>query len=202
MRIEVLFAVLGALMIGGCARESGAPAVSSTSPATQSPETARKAVLSNGPLWRSQGGGIYPASGSVARSIPCQLISLGLKLDPDAPELPPAKLIGRPSVCFNPSIYVGYLRSTLFIEGLDAKGARLFVTTVANPLHQDVEVPPPPSGGAMSHRVIETKTAAITAVISAPITPALVRLRWYEVGVDDQPSLLGETLWTRPQPAR
>jgi hypothetical protein len=130
------------------------------------------------------------------------LISLGLKIDPDAPELPPAKLIGRPSACFNSSIYVGYLRSTLFIEGLDAKGARLFVTTVANPLHQDVEVPPPPSGGAMSHRVIETKTAAITAVISAPITPALVRLRWYEVGVDDQPSLLGETLWTRPQPAR
>jgi hypothetical protein len=99
------------------------------------------------------------------------------------------------------SLYIGYLRSTLFIEGLDATGARLFVATGDNPLRQDVEVPPAP-GGQMSWRSIDNHATLVTTLIRAPITQALRRMRWYDVDENDQPRLLGETSWpNEPRPS-
>ena len=128
--------------------------------------------------------------------MPCQLVSLNLRLDSSAPPAEPAKLIGTPSPCRNTGTFNGYLRSTLFIEGLDADGARLFVATGTNPLHQDLEVPPPPAGGQFSWHAVDAKLPVITTMVSAPITPALARLRWFDVDENLQPHLLGETEWS------
>src|SRR5580698_10380500 len=136
---------------------------------------APQAAAGNGPLWTVDGGSVVPALGSVDASVPCHKTSL----------------------------YDGYLRSTLFIEGLDGNGARVFVATGFNPLHRDVEVPPPPpppnssspspSSGAMSWQAVDTPATLVTTLIAAPFTPALVRLRWYDVDDKFQPRLIGET---------
>jgi hypothetical protein len=150
----------------------------------------------NGPLWHNDGGGFIPSSGSVASNVPCQSVSLNLRLDRSAPEPARPKLIGTPSPCRNNSTFNGYLRSTLFVEGLDTHGARLFVATGINPLHQDLEAPPPPSGGQFSWHAVDTKMAVVTTLIQAPLTPALVRLRWFDVDENLQPHELGEMDWS------
>lgn len=149
----------------------------------------------NGPLWHVDGGGIVPSSGSVGSTVPCQFVALGLRLDSSAPPPAPPRLIGSPSPCRNNSTFSGYLRSTLFLEGLDAHGARLFVVTGTNPLHQDLEAPPPPTGGQFSWHAVDTKMPVVTTQIEAPLTPALVRLRWFDVDEKMQPHALGETQW-------
>ena len=186
---DVPIAVVLAIMLVGCA-PAGAGGAGSPTPV---PQTA--------PLWQSAAGGFSPATGSISPNVPCVAISLSLKLDAAAADPPPPRLIGEQSPCRNESIYVGYLRSTLFIEGLDAKGVRLFVATGMNPLHQDVEVPPPPSGGSMSWHQTDTPVPVVATLIRVPVTPALVRLRWYDVDANDQPHLLGEMAWSSPSTA-
>ena len=41
----------------------------------------------------------------------------------------------------------------------------------------------------------------VSTVGDAPVTPALVRLRWYDVDEDFQPRLMGESRWGDVQPA-
>lgn len=120
---------------------------------------------------------------------------MNLRLDRHAAEPAAASLIGTPSTCRNTSIFFGYLRGTLFIEGLDSQGGRLFVATGFNPLHQDLEVPPSPNGGQASWHSVDTPAAVINTIINAPLTDKLARLRWYDVDENFQPHLLGEASW-------
>jgi hypothetical protein len=150
------------------------------------------------PLWQSAAGGFSPAAGSIAPTVPCEAVALALKLVATAADPSPPRLIGDLIRCSTESIYIGYLRSTLFIEGLDGNGVRLFVATGMNPLHQDLEAPPPSSGGSMSWHSTDTPEPTISTLIHAPITPALARLRWYDVDASDQPHLLGEMVWGTP----
>jgi hypothetical protein len=94
-------------------------------------------------------------------------------------------------------VYIGYLRDTLFLEGLDAKGARLFVASGFNPLHQTNEAPPVP-GAAAIVKSTDRPAASVQTLISVPVTAPLARVRWYDVGPDQQPHLLGETAWVTP----
>jgi hypothetical protein len=162
----------------------------------------------NGPLWSADGGSIVPASGSADASVPCQSMSIALERDATAAPPPAPKPVGHAVPCRKTSLYNGYLRSTLFIEGLDRSGARLFVATGFNPLHQDLEVPPPPppppsastpaSSGSPSWQAVDKPATLVTTLIAAPFTPALARLRWYDVDENYQPRLIGETTWTPP----
>ena len=189
-----------ALLAMGCANM--------TTPAAADPPPQTAAVPANGPLWSADGGAIVPASGSADASTLCRPMSIALERDAAAPPAPLPKPIGYWVPCHKMSLYNGYLRSTLFIEGLDGGGARLFVAMGFNPLHQDLEVPPPPpppasssaSGGAPSWHSVDTPATLVTTQITAPITRSLARLRWYDVDENDQPRLLGETLWVNPSP--
>ncbi len=187
MNNRTVFALPLMLLAGACAVPNH------TVTGTNAPHASGAA---NGPLWRTDGGMFVPMSGSVASTVPCQFVSLNLRLDSSAPAPEPPKLIGTPSACRNRATYGGYLRSTLFLEGLDVHGARLFVATGTNPLHQDLEAPPPPSGGQFSWHAIDTKMPVVTTSIEAPLTPALVRLRWFDVDEKLQPHELGETEWS------
>ena len=183
-----------------------------TKPAVADPAPPTAAVPANGPLWTADGGSIAPALGSVDPSVPCQSMTIALQRDAAAPPPPAPQAVGHSVPCRKTSLFNGYLRSTLFIEGLDKNGARLFVATGFNPLHQDVEVPPPPppppspsastsaSAGAMSWRSVDTPATLVTTLIAAPFTPTLVRLRWYDVDENFQPRLIGETKWAPPAP--
>ena|SRR5476651_2545150 len=195
MKLSIQFATLMTLFAGACAVSSHPE---SRTPAPQHPDSNAEIASgsTNGPLWRVERGGFVPVTGSVASSILCQAVSLSLRIVKTAPEPAPPKLIGSPSRCANTSVYLGYLRSTLFVEGLDSAGARLFVATGSNPLHQDVEVPPPQTGGQFSWHAIDTSVPAINTVISAPLTPALRTLRWYDVNQSLQPHMLGDAEWT------
>jgi hypothetical protein len=199
MSIRLALALPLALLVAGCAH-----AASSAAPPPSPAD--------NGPLWTTDGGSVVPASGSVDANVPCQSMTIALQRDAAAPPAPAPQVVGHPVPCRKTSLYNGYLRSTLFIEGLDGNGARLFVATGFNPLHQDVEVPPPPppppsassspspSGGTMSWQAIDTPAALVTTLIAAPFTPALTRLRWYDVDENFQPRLIGETKWAPPAP--
>jgi len=187
MRLSPVVSVLLLLLAGACTVPNQS---------TMGANTPHASGPANGPLWRVDGGGIVPMSGSVASSVPCQFVSLSLRLVSAAPEPAPPKLIGSPSPCRGIPTFSGYLRGTLFIEGLDAHGARLFVATGTNPLHQDLEAPPPPTGGQFSWHAVDTKMPVITTQIQAPLTPALVRLRWFDVDENFQPHELGETEWS------
>ncbi len=145
------------------------------------------------PLWHEDGGGISPASGSVAAAIPCQTMIVSLKPGSTAQDAPVFK--DKPAPCPKLSLYVGYLRDTLFIEGLDAQGGRLFVATGPNPLHRDGEGP---SFSGMANTAIDTPAPAISTLIPAPVALSLARLRWYDVDAKYQPHLLGEMPWVRP----
>jgi len=197
--MSIRFALPLALLVAGCAHAA---------PSAAPPPTA----ADNGPLWTVDGGSVVPAAGSVGADALCLSLSISLQRDAAVPP-PPAPLpLGRPYPCRKTSVFNGYLRSTLFLEGVDKTGARLFVVTGFNPLHQDVEVPPPPppppsasssppaSGGAMSWQSIDTPATLVTTQISAPVTPALVRLRWYDVDEKFQPRPIGETIWAPPAP--
>jgi hypothetical protein len=163
-------------------------------------DAAPQAVPGNGPLWTVDGGSVVPAAGTAGADVLCQSLSISLQRDATAPP-PPAPLpLGRPAPCRKISLYNGYLRSTLFLEGVDKDGARLFVVTALNPLHQDLEAPPPPSGGATSWRSTDAPASLVSTQISAPVTPALVRLRWYDVDEEFQPRLIGETDWPAAGP--
>jgi len=144
------------------------------------------------PLWLENGGGVSLAAGSLDAALPCQTMTVSLKWGGAAGA---PRLIGKPAPCPKVSIYIGYLRDTLFIEGLDAKGGRLFVATGPNPLHQDVEAPSP---SGMAHAGIDTPAPTISTLIRAPVTLSLARLRWYNVDAKYQPHLIGETSWVRP----
>jgi hypothetical protein len=195
MSIRFALALPLSLLVAGCVHASPA---------------APQAAAGNGPLWTVDGGSVVPALGSVDASVPCQSMTIALQRDAAAPPPPAPKSFGHPVPCHKTSLYDGYLRSTLFIEGLDGNGARLFVATGFNPLHQDVEVPPPPpppnssspspSSGAMSWQAVDTPATLVTTLIAAPFTPALVRLRWYDVDDKFQPRLIGETTWAPPAP--
>jgi len=160
-------------------------------------------VTDNGPLWRADGGGAAPAPGSVSMtSGACWWVVVSLRLDPSAPKAPPPSIKGSPSPCQSPSVYIGYLADTLFIEGLDAKGARLFVATGSNPLHQTAELPPGIGGGAL-HQSTDRPAPRADTLISVPVTAPLARLRWYPLDSSQQPHLLGETAWVPvPPPSR
>jgi len=186
MRLIAPASALLLLFTGACAAPNRFVTETNTPPAS---------VAANGPLWHDEGGGFAPSPGSVNADVPCRFVSLGLRLDSSVPQPPPPKLIGEPAGCPHSSTFNGYLRSTLFVEGLDARGERLFVATGKNPLHQDLEAPPPPSGGQFSWHAIDTKMPVVTTLIQAPLTPALVRLRWYEVDEKLQPHELGTTEW-------
>jgi hypothetical protein len=147
----------------------------------------------NGPLWTADGGGVLPAAGSVPTSGRCRPVEVSLNRRRGAPEAPPARIRGEPAPCRPASIYIGYLRGTLFVEGLDAKGGRLFVATGFNPLHQDVEVPPAPGGGTPSWHAVEAPAPSVQTMIFIPVAAAPARLRWYDVDAAQQPHLLGET---------
>lgn len=153
------------------------------------------------PLWVAGGGGVSPVRGKLGAEVPCQLMTVSLALHKGATAPPPA-FHGRPSVCQTASIYLGYLRGTLFIEGLDAGGARLFVATGLNPLHQDVEAPPAPGAAGASWRGAEASAPVISTAIRAPVTASLSRLRWYDVDGAGRPHLLGEARWTLAPTAR
>jgi len=168
-----------ALLAGGCVAATGA-------------------VPAAAPLWRAEGGGFVAAPGTVDPRAPCQLLSVSLKPDGGGSPAPPPKLFGAPSPCQATSLYIGYLRGTLFVEGLDASGARLFVATGLNPLHQDVEAPPSSSGPGMDWRAAGAAAPVLTTTIRAPLTPALSKLRWYDVDDQNQPRLLGEMAWMAP----
>lgn len=149
-------------------------------------------------LWRTDGGGFTPAQGKVDPKAPCQLLTVSLdRRKGGPPPPPPPEFHGKPSACQASSLYLGYLRGTLFIEGLDADGARLFVATGLNPLHQDVEAPPSPSAAA-GWRASDASAPVLTTTIRAPLTASLARLRWYDVDGRDQPHLLGEAKWNAP----
>jgi hypothetical protein len=164
----------------------------------QSAESASSAP-SNGALWHSDAGGITPSSGSIGAEVLCQAVLVSIKFDGSAAAAP--KLIGRPSTCSKESIYEGYLRGTLFIEGVDAPGRRLFVASTINPRHQDVEAPPPASGGSMGWHSVDTPMTDMTVLIHAPITSALSRLRWYDVDENNQPRAIGDAVWVAPTSA-
>jgi hypothetical protein len=153
----------------------------------------------NGPLWRADGGGVIPSAGAVATTGNCLRVSLSLRLDPAAPPAPPPAIRGAPAKCVVPSVYIGYLRDTLFLEGLDAKGGRLFVASGFNPLHQTNEAPPTP-GAAASIQSVDRPAPSVETLISVPVGAPLARFRWYDVDADQQPRLLGETIWTGVQP--
>ena len=179
MKLATALAASSALFAGGCAGAAGA-------------------VPAAAPLWLAQGGGFTAAPGKADPKAPCQLLSVSLKLA-EGGSPPPPKLFGAPSPCQTTSLYIGDLRGTLFVEGLDASGARLFVATGLNPQHQDVEAPPSSSGPGMAWRGADaTPVPVLTTTIRAPLTPALSRLRWYDVDAQDQPRLLGEAAWTAP----
>ena len=146
------------------------------------------------PLWTADGGGVSPTRGAVGPEVPCQLVTVSLRLHKGASP-PPPELHGKPSACQATSIYLGYLRGTLFIEGLDAAGARLFVATGLNPLHQDVEAPPAPGATGAQWRASDASAPVLSTTIRAPLTPSLSRLRWYDVDEYGQPRLVGETSW-------
>ena len=163
--------------------------------------TSASSAPANGPLWRADGGGVAPSAGSVAMTGFCWRVSLSLKRDPAAPDVDPPRIRGEPAPCREPSIYVGYLRDTLFLEGVDAKGGRLFVASGANPLHQDSEAPPAPEGGAARFQSADSSAATVSTLISVPVAAPLRRLRWYDVDANQQPHLLGETAWNGAQSA-
>ena len=186
MKNKILLALPLTLFVGACTHPNlGTPGTT----------TPHAEATSNGPLWQNVSGGFVPTFGSVASSVQCRDVELNLRLDRTAPEPAPPKLIGEPSECPRGSTFSGYLRSTLFLEGLDANGGRLFVATGSNPLHQDLEVPPPASGGQFSWNAVNNKMPVVTTLIQAPLTPALVKLRWYDVDEKMQPHELGETIW-------
>jgi hypothetical protein len=189
-----------ALLAMGCAN------MTTSAAADPAPQVA--AIPANGPLWSADGGAIVPASGSADASTLCRPMSIALQRDAAAPPPPAPKPVGYWVPCHKMSLYSGYLRSTLFIEGLDPSGARLFVAMGFNPLHQDLEVPPPPpsasssaSGGAPSWQAVDTPATLVTTQITAPFPRNLARLRWYDVDENYQPRLIGETLWMNPAPA-
>jgi len=203
MKLHLTCALSITLLAAGCAN------VSKSAAADPAPQTA--AAPANGPLWTADGGSVAPAAGSVDGSVPCQSVSIALQRDAAAPPPAAPQAVGHAVPCRKTSLFNAYLRSPLFIEGLDKNGARLFVATGFNPLHQDLEVPPPPppssptastsaSAGAMSWQSVDTPSTLVTTLIAAPITPALVRLRWYDVDEKFAPRLLGETNWTNPAP--
>jgi hypothetical protein len=203
MKPHLTCALSVALLAAGCA--------STTNPAAADPAPQTAAAPANGPLWTADGGSVVPASGNVDATVPCQSVSIALQRDDAAPPTAAPKAVGHSVPCRKTSLFNGYLRSTLFIEGLDKNGARLFVATGFNPLHQDVEVPPPPpppspsastsaSAGAMSWQAVDAPSTLVTTLIAAPITPSLARLRWYDVDENFQPRLIGETKWAPPAP--
>ncbi len=206
MKPHLTCALSVALLAAGCANM--------TKSAAADPAPQMASAPANGPLWTADGGGVVPAAGSVDGSVPCQSVSIALQRDAAAAPPPAPQAVGHTVPCRKTSLFNGYLRSTLFIEGLDANRTRLFVATGFNPLHQDLEVPPPPpppsspsastsapaSAGAPSWQAVDTPSTLVTTLIAAPITPALVRLRWYDVDEKFAPRLLGETTWTTPAP--
>jgi hypothetical protein len=137
-------------------------------------------------LWHEAAGGVLPAAGSVDPAMPCQTMIVSLVKGSAA------NLKGAPAPCKPVSLYIGYLRDNLFSEGLDTKGARLFVISGPNPGHADVE------GPAGTHASTDTPVPVVSTLIRAPITPALVKLRWYDVDANYQPHLLGESSWVAP----
>ena len=155
----------------------------------------------NGPLWRADGGGgVLPSAGAVPTTGTCWRVSMSLRLDASAPPSPPPTLRGAPAHCVVASTYIGYLRDTLFLEGLDAKGGRLFVATGFNPLHQTAEAPPAP--GASARVQSEDKPApSVATLISVPVGAPVASVRWYDVDANGQPRLLGETIWGNVRPA-
>jgi len=148
----------------------------------------------NGPLWRVDGGGVVPSAGAASTTGSCWRVSLSLRLDDAAPPVPPPAIRGAPAKCAVPSVYIGYLRDTLFLEGLDAKGARLFVASGFNPLHQTAESPPGP-GAAANIQSADRPAARVDTLISVPVGAPLARIRWYNVDADQKAQLLGETIW-------
>ena len=154
----------------------------------------------NGPLWRADGGGVLPMAGSAPTIGNCWRVSVSLRLDAAAPPAAPPLIRGAPAHCQLPSIYIGDLRDTLFLEGVDANGGRLFVATGFNPLHQTSESPPGSGGGAGIQTVDRTAPSAAT-LISVPVGAPVVRIRWYNVDANQQPRLLGESDWAGAHPA-
>jgi|GEM_PF-3541800 len=184
VRPRFALALLATFISASCAN------VASPSPS----EASAPSAPANGPLWSTDGGGFSPAAGSVNSDVACQSVWLSLQRDRAKGPPPAPRLIGQASPCRPTSLYIGYLRSTLFIEGLDANGARLFVATGDNPMHQDVEAPPP-RGGQMRWFSVDNGATQVSTSIRAPITPALTRMRWYDVDENNQPRLIGETSW-------
>jgi hypothetical protein len=198
MRVNFAGAVLMGLVVSCCADMTSHRAAGQTAPITSTPTSIKSPA--NGPLWISDGGGFVPSAGIVNPDVPCQLVSLSLQPHASDTLSSKAVLVGKPSPCQKASLYIGYLRSTLFIEGLDRDGRRLFVATGPNPQHQDVEAPSS-STGQMSWHSVDTAPSTISTFIQAPITPALSRIRWYDVDENAQPRLIGEMPWGNVQPA-
>jgi hypothetical protein len=154
----------------------------------------------NGPLWRADGGGVLPSAGATPTTGMCWRVSMSLRLAADGPAAPTPTLRGAPAHCVVPSVYIGYLRDTLFLEGLDARGGRLFVATGMNPLHQTAEAPPvSAAGGAIQSA--DRAAPRVDTLISVPIGAPIARVRWYDVDANQQPRLLGETVWGNVRPA-
>ena len=197
MRINLANAILIALVVASGAdmivnRAAGQPAQTASTPTSTQPPA-------NGPLWILDGGGFVPSTGIVNPDVPCSSISLSLQQHALQTQSPSPILIGKPFACRKTSLYIGYLRSTLFIEGLDRDGRRLFVATGANPQHQDVESPS--AAGQMSGHSVDAAPSVISTLIQAPITPTLSCIRWYDVDENMQPRLIGEMPWGDVQPA-
>jgi hypothetical protein len=154
----------------------------------------------NGPLWRADGGGVLPSAGATPTTGMCWRASMSLRLAADGPAAPPPTLRGAPAHCVVPSVYIGYLRDTLFLEGLDAKGERLFVAIGFNPLQQTAETPPS-SGAPASIQSTDRPAPRVDTLISVPVGAPIARVRWYDVDANQQPRLLGETVWGNVRPA-
>jgi len=196
VQINFVNAFLTALVLTSCANITSHRAVGQPVTTISTAISAQQPV--NGPLWISDGGGFVASAGIVSPDVPCASIILTLQRDPAPIQSPDPKLTGTPFPCRKRSLYIGYLRSTLFIEGLDRDGRRLFVATGDNPLHQDIESPSSPNG-QMSWHSTDTTPSIVSTFIQAPITPTLTRLRWYDVDANEQPHLMGEMLWRNVQ---
>jgi hypothetical protein len=100
---------------------------------------------------------------------------------------PPESRIGRSGPCPQSEI-----ASQLVIEGLDARGGRLWIVAADDP--RNVRSVMGPNGEP--HVSVRDERQSLYASITVPTVAGLTTLRWYEVDERDQLRRIGETPWS------